>query len=97
MTAALRYHPGMPIDMKSLARVGAQARLGELRDEMNAILRVFPDLRRSAPAAARGRTDDGLTVIQRRKRKAMTPSQKKAVGERMRRYWAARKKAEQKG
>ena len=32
-----------------------------------------------------------------RKRKPMTAAQKKAVGERMKKYWAARRKAEKKG
>jgi hypothetical protein len=32
-----------------------------------------------------------------RKRKPMTAAQKKSVGERMKKYWAARRKAEKKG
>jgi hypothetical protein len=32
-----------------------------------------------------------------RKRKPMTAAQKKSVGERMRKYWAARRKAEKRG
>src|SRR4051812_42415239 len=34
----------MPIDMKDLARRGAQARLAELVAEMDSILAAFPDL-----------------------------------------------------
>ena len=39
----------MPVDMRDLARRGAQARLGELVTEMDTILRAFPDLGK-APA-----------------------------------------------
>ena len=35
----------MTIDMKSLAREGAQARLWQLDTEKNELLRTFPDLR----------------------------------------------------
>jgi hypothetical protein len=45
----------MPIDMKNLARRGAQARLAELVAEMDAILGAFPDLGKAParPAEAR--------------------------------------------
>ena len=35
----------MTIDMKSLAREGAKARLGQLETEKNELLVAFPDLR----------------------------------------------------
>jgi hypothetical protein len=88
------------------ARMGALTRLAELRTEIAAIERAFPDLanprgpRRGRPAlSAVSYTDDGQTagpdetVARKRTRRAMTAAQRKAVGERMRKYWAARKNA----
>jgi hypothetical protein len=89
------------------ARMGAVTRLTELRAEIEALKRAFPDLagrrgpgRRVTPPSATGYTDDGQTAgpgetvsRKRRQRKPMTAAQRKAVGERMRKYWAARRKA----
>ena len=91
-------------DLKEYARRGAEARVSELTAELQAIYRAFPDLAgRRGPgrrASATSYTDDGQTVgpdddvaRKRRRRKPMTAAQKKAVGERMKKYWAARKKA----
>ena len=65
------------IDLKSLARLGAQARLAELVAEQDAILGAFPDLQ-GLPEAKRSR---------------MSPAQRKAVSERMTRYWQQRREA----
>ena len=92
----------MPFDLKTYARVGAQARLAELQHEMDAIFRAFPDLRvvgrgRRGKAAASAASDDGAGVARgRRRRKPMTAAQRKAVGLRMKKYWAARRKREAK-
>ena len=95
----------MPFDLKSYARLGAEARLSELQQEIDSILAAFPDLhassRRSAggriaKAAAQSTTPDGTTT-RRRRRKPMTAAQRKAVGLRMKKYWAARRKREAKG
>jgi len=89
------------------ARMGALTRLNELRTEIEAIEKAFPDLasrrgpgRRVMPTSATGYTDDGQTAgpgetvsRKRRRRKPMTSAQRKAVGERMRKYWAARRKS----
>ena len=95
--------------LRQLARVGAQRRLEELRQEEAAIRAAFPDLddtsrprrgRRGRPpgrsaeatATARGAAaTDGRT--RRRRRKPMSAAQKRAVSERMKKYWAARRKA----
>lgn len=82
----------MTIDMNALAQMGARARLAELDEERAALLRAFPALRTSgqAPAVKAGMGEPET----RRRRRKMTPAQRKAVGERMRKYWAARRKAE---
>jgi hypothetical protein len=72
--------------LRRLARLGAQARLEELRREEAAIRAAFPDLfggrRRSAEPRAG-----------RRRRRSMSAANRKAVSERMRKYWAERRKA----
>lgn len=89
--------------MKAFARRGAEARIAELNAELAEIYRAFPALKQNqdAPFTRRGRQvqvgEDGESVAQtervRRKRRKMTADQRKAVGERMRTYWAARRAA----
>ena len=82
-----------PEQLRRLARLGAVARLEQLRNEEQAIREEFPELfgrgRRdeAAPAARTERAARG------RRRRKMSPAARKAVSERMRRYWAARRKA----
>ena len=77
-------------DLLRLARAGAVARLAEIDQERQAILREFPDLRR-ARATAGGAVESEPAVGGRRRRKGMSAAQRKAVSERMRKYWAARR------
>jgi hypothetical protein len=87
---------GGGINMQDLARVGAQARLDALREEQAALLAAFPGLRGATAGQTRSgqaRATQAAAPAQRsgRRRGAMTPAQRKAVGERMRAYWAARR------
>jgi hypothetical protein len=89
----------MPIDMKALARAGAEARIRQLREEIAEIERAFPGLRGGSTrrfAARRGRPQqtEGASEgpARKRKRRAMSAAERKAVGERMKKYWAERKK-----
>lgn len=77
-------------DLQRLARLGAKARLEELRSEEAAIRKAFPDLfgRRAGRAAAGGGG--------RRGRRRMSADARRAVSERMTKYWAARRKAKAK-
>ena len=80
--------------LRGLARLGAKARLEELRQEEAAIRAAFPELfGRGGKAAAGGATGAGGT---RRRRAAMSPAARKAVSERMRKYWAERRKTKAK-
>ena len=77
-------------ELKRLARLGAQARLEELRREEAAIRQAFPDLfggrgRRGAAGAQKASAG--------RRRRRMSAAARKAVSERMRKYWADRRKA----
>jgi hypothetical protein len=74
-------------DLKQYALRGAQARAQELQQELTAIYRAFPGLRRGGGAAAASR-DRPV-----RRRKPMTAAQKREVSRRMKKYWAERRKA----
>ena len=91
-------------DLKAYARRGAGHRIDEIREELAAIFRRFPDLeapRRATGSpfppnelAALGGRDavesDGRT--RRRTRRKMTAAERKAIADRMRKYWAQRRK-----
>ena len=73
--------------MRDLARAGAEAVLHQLRAEITAIERTFPEL-------AQGRTAARRRVQTARKRaRKMSAAARKAVSLRMKRYWAERRKA----
>lgn len=82
---SVRYHPRMTIDMKSLAREGAKARLWQLEIETNQLLRAFPDLRDGDHT--RTTSQDGS----RPGRKQMTAAERRSVSVRMKKYWAERR------
>ena len=83
-------------ELRRLAQIGAQARLAELERERANLLSVFPGLRRthaqteSAPSAA------PAAAKRRRRRSNMSAAGRKAVSERMKKYWANRRAAGQK-
>jgi hypothetical protein len=75
-------------------------RLEELRQEVANIRAVFPELfrggRRAGGSVAAGVTaEEGAGKGRRRRRRRwnMSPAQRRAVSERMKKYWAARRKA----
>ena len=79
--------------LRRLARLGAVARLEQLRQEEAAIRAEFPEL------FGRGRrgVEDGTAAASapagRRRRSAMSAANRKVVSERMRTYWAERRKS----
>ncbi len=75
-------------DIREYAKRGALVRATELRAELASIYRAFPELRRSESAGG-----EATARKQRRRRKGMSAAQRKAVSQRMRKYWAARRKA----
>jgi hypothetical protein len=72
--------------MRRLAVIGARARLEELQREEAAIRRAFPDLGRA------GRSAGGARSGRSGGRRRMSAANRKAVSERMKRYWADRRK-----
>jgi hypothetical protein len=72
--------------LRRLAQLGAQARLEELRTEEAAIRAEFPEL------FGRGR-QRARNVASPQRRRRMSAANRKAVSERMRKYWAERRRA----
>ena len=75
--------------LQNFARAGAEATLKRLRAEIVAIERTFPELRLPR---ARHAVRRSLQTARRRTWK-MSAATRKAVSERMSRYWAERRKA----
>jgi hypothetical protein len=75
--------------LRHLARVGAEATITRLRTEILAIERAFPEL-----ASARGRKH--TLDVAAKKTYHMSSAARKAVSDRMTKYWAARRKAKAK-
>jgi hypothetical protein len=82
-------------ELRRLARLGAIARLEQLRQEEAAIRAEFPELFGRGRRA--GRSNDGAAAKpargRRRGRPRMSAAARKAVSDRMRKYWAERRKA----
>ena len=81
--------------LRRLARLGAMARLEQLRAEEAMIRSEFPELfgrgtRREA--ATEDATPAAASRGRRHRRPAMSAAARKAVSERMRKYWAERRK-----
>lgn len=71
-------------ELRAFALVGARARYADLRAELNALLKAFPELGRSGGAAAGGRKRAG-------RKSPMTAAERRQVSERMKKYWAERR------
>lgn len=84
---------GLNLDqLRELARAGAEATLKQLRAEITAIERTFPELALPQRPRAMRRS-----IEQARKRtRQMSAAAKKAISVRMKKYWAERKKAQAK-
>jgi len=88
-------------DLRRLARLGAMRRLDDIRAEEAAIRKAFPELfsgarpaarvvKAAAPAVAKAAKTAKSTA---KKRAPMSPAMRKVVSERMKKYWAGRRKA----
>ena len=82
--------PGLSAEqVKNFARAGAEATLKRLQAEIIAIERAFPELRLRQGRHAVRRS---LGTARKRTRQ-MSAAARKAVSERMKRYWAERRRA----
>jgi hypothetical protein len=75
--------------LQHLARAGAEAALHRLRAEIEVLEHTFPEL-----ASSRGRKLMATAVQKRAGR--MSAAARKAVSERMKKYWAERRKTQAK-
>lgn len=82
-------------DLRRLARLGAMRRLEDIRAEEAAIRASFPELFSDARPAARAAKPASTPAKAGKtaKRSNMSPAMRKAVSERMKKYWAGRRKA----
>lgn len=94
-------------DLRRFARLGAMKRLDDIRHEEAAIRQTFPELFAGATAAAARKSGNArkastgskagkaskTTPAKTRKRSTMSAAMRKEVSERMKKYWAARRKA----
>ena len=78
--------------IRELAQAGAELALKELRAEIIAIERTFPELALPKRRRALRRSIDKAT----RQTRSMSAAARRAVSERMKRYWAERRKAKAK-
>lgn len=82
-----------------MARKGAEHRYEELKAEIASLVKNFPHLtaranKRVSRAAAKGRTAIEAEAKQVRRRTwEMSAAARKAVSDRMKKYWAGRRKA----
>ncbi|MCX6551205.1 MAG: hypothetical protein NTY02_09415 [Acidobacteria bacterium] len=86
------------MELNRLARLGAASRLAELEREIVALRRAFPGLRAAAgevvPMSAPQPPGKLSARISRRgRRKPMSGAERKAVSDRMKKYWADRRKS----
>ena len=82
--------------LHDLAHLGAQAHLALLDVEISAIRRAYPDLVSARrPGRPRKAQPESAPAAKTRKPYRMSPAARKAAGERMRAYWAAKRQAKE--
>lgn len=86
-------------DLRTWAVKGAEQRLEEIVEEAKLIFQTFPELRHrgrgfdlpKASARADGDAESPANSTRRRHRRKMSAAARKAVSDRMKKYWAARR------
>jgi hypothetical protein len=92
-------------DLRAWAMKGAEQRLGEIAEEAKLIFQTFPELRHrgrgfdlpKGSARAGGDVEQTANATHRRHRRKMSAAARKAVSDRMKKYWAARRGGAHKG
>lgn len=80
-------------DMRRFARLGAMKRLEDIRREEASIRKAFPELFDGRAGIAKAASAPAEKGAKARKRSTMSAAMRKAVSERMKKYWAGRRKA----
>lgn len=78
-------------ELLRLARGGAVARVQELLKELESIYKTFPDLRNAKGAKTAGRVAASPARRREPGQRNWTAADRKAVSDRMRKYWATRR------
>lgn len=77
-----------PDTLHQLALGGAKARLIALREEEASLLKAFPELKKTST-----KVKSPSAAPKKKRAFTMSAAQKKVVSQRMKRYWAERRKA----
>jgi len=85
--------PRHPSHILELAKRGAEHRYQELKAELALLVRQFPHLRGGSANRLGSPAETVKYPIRRRRRRKMSEAAKKAISQRMKRYWATRRKA----
>jgi hypothetical protein len=85
--------PNYPSHILELAKRGAEHRYEELKAEIQSLVKLFPHLRSHSKGPVSAPVETVKSAIRRRRRRKMTAAAKKAISERMKKLWAARRKA----
>jgi len=88
--------PRHPSHILELAKRGADHRYQELKAELALLVRQFPHLRGGSAGSPSAPVETVKRPIPRRRRRKMSEAARKALGERMTKFWAARRKAKAK-
>jgi hypothetical protein len=78
-----------PSHILELARKGAELHYQELKGELESLLKRFPHLRRPGLLAAPVETVK--RIVRKRRRQKWSAEARKAVSQRMKKYWAAQR------
>jgi hypothetical protein len=85
--------PRHPSHILDLAKRGAEHRYQELRAEIESLVKLFPHLRGHSGSRLSTRIETVKRAIRRRRSRKMSEAARKAISERMKKFWAARRKA----
>jgi hypothetical protein len=80
--------------LRELARTGAAVALERMREEIAAIERAFPELASSEGRSQLGQSLNESVKSAQRRAWRMSAAGRKAVSDRMKRYWAERRQAQ---
>jgi uncharacterized protein YicC (UPF0701 family) len=86
-----------------MARKGAEHRYAELQAEIAALVKHFPHVAKNAGKQISKAVSHGVAAVEaeapkvRRRAKQMSAAARKAVSDRMKKYWAKRRSAKSKG
>ena len=85
--------PKYPSHILELAKRGAEHRYEELKAETESLVKLFPHLRSRSGGPLTVPVETVKRAIRRRRRRKMTEAAKKAISDRMKKFWAAKRKA----